>query len=185
MKVLSVNIGERKKVEWKGKVHETGIYKYPVNTSIFLDKEDVKGDAVVNRIHHGGILQAAYAYGAQHYAYWKKLYPNHDWDYGMFGENITIANLDETKIHVGDIYQLGEAKVEVTKPRQPCLKLGIRFNDLKIIKDFWNSTKSGLYFKILETGNVTKDDEFVLLESKPENITIAELYASKRASKGL
>ena len=185
MKVVSVNIGERKKVVWKGKAYETGIFKSPTEKPIFLDKEDVQGDNVVDRIHHGGILQAAYAYGEQHYNYWKKLYPDYDWNYGMFGENITITNLDETKIHVGNVYQLGEAKVEVTKPREPCFKLGIRFNDIKIIKDFWHSTKSGLYFKILETGNVHKNDELILLEDKPENITIAELYTSKRIKKGL
>ncbi len=184
MKVVSVNIGEKKKVPWKGKLIETGIFKFPVDNPIFLDKEDVQDDHVVNRIHHGGILQAAYAYGEQHYDYWKKLYPDFDWKYGMFGENITITNLDERSIHVGNIYQLGEAKVEVTKPRQPCFKLGIRFNDLKIIKQFWNSTKSGLYFKILETGYVNKNDELLLLESKPKNLTIAALYESKRIAKG-
>jgi len=185
MKVVSLNIGERKKVQWKNKVYETGIFKYPVDTPIFLDREDVKGDNVVNRIYHGGVLQAAYAYGEQHYDYWKKLYPNHDWNYGMFGENITITNLNEEEIHVGSIYQLGKATIEVTKPRQPCLKLGIRFNDVKIIKQFWHSSKSGLYFKILETGNVSKNDELILLENKPENMTIAELYASKRIAKGM
>ena len=185
MKVVSVNIGERKKVEWKGKVIETGIFKYPVNTPIFLDKEDVQGDHVVNRVHHGGVLQAAYAYGAQHYGYWKQLYPDHDWNYGMFGENITFDTLDETTIRVGAIYQLGNAKVKVTKPRQPCLKLGIRFNDVTMIKRFWNSTKSGLYFKILETGTVAKNDELVLLENRPENMTIAELYTAKRIAKGM
>ncbi len=185
MKVVSVNIGERKKVQWKNQEHITGIYKYPVETPIFLDSEDVRGDSVVNRKYHGGILQAAYAYGEQHYAYWKELYPDLDWQYGMFGENLTISNLNEEKIHVGSVYQLGETKVEVTKPRQPCLKLGIRFNDLKVIKQFWNSTKSGLYFKILETGHVKKNDALILLEDKPQNITIAELYASKRIEKGM
>ncbi len=185
MKVVSVNIGERKKVQWKNKEYTTGIFKYPVETPIFLDTEDVRGDNVVNRIYHGGVLQAAYAYGEQHYDYWKKLYPNHDWHYGMFGENLTITNLNEEEIHVGSVYQLGEAKVEVTKPRQPCLKLGIRFNDVKIIKQFWNSTKCGLYFKILETGNVNKNDTLELIENKPQNITIAELYTSKRVEKGM
>ena len=185
MKVVSVNIGERKKVQWKNQEYTTGIFKYPVEKPIFLDTEDVRGDHVVNRIYHGGVLQAAYAYGEQHYDYWKKLYPNHDWQYGMFGENLTLTDLNEEEIHVGSVYQLGAAKVEITKPRQPCLKLGIRFNDMKIIKQFWNSTKSGLYFKILETGHVNKNDQLILIENKPQNMTIAELYASKRVEKGL
>ena len=185
MKVISVNIGERKKVQWRKKTIETGIYKYPIDSPIFLDFEDVQNDNVVDRKYHGGILQAVYAYGEQHYEEWKALYPDLEWNYGMFGENLTITNLNEEAIHVGSIYQLGEAKIEVTKPRQPCLKLGIRFNDPKIIKDFWHSTKSGIYFKVLETGTVSKDDELVLLDNKPQNPTIAEVYTSKRVQKGI
>ncbi|MDJ0644821.1 MAG: MOSC domain-containing protein [Flavobacteriaceae bacterium] len=184
MKVVSVNIGELTKVHWRKKTIETGIFKYPVNRPIFLDLENVRGDKIENRVHHGGIDQAVYAYGAQHYPYWKGLYPHQDWSYGMFGENLTITDFDETKIRVGSIYQLGEAKIEVTKPRQPCMKLGIRFNNQKIVKDFWNSTKSGVYFKILETGNVATGDELVLLENKPDHSTIAEVYTEKRIKKG-
>lgn len=185
MKVVSVNIGERKKIQWRKKVIETGIYKYPIDKPIFLDFEDVQNDSVVDRKYHGGILQAVYTYGEQHYKYWKDLYPDLDWNYGMFGENITIANLNEEAIHVGAIYQLGEAIIEVTKPRQPCYKLGIRFNDPKIIKQFWNSTKSGIYFQVLETGTVSKNDELILLDNKSGKPTIAEVYISKRIQKGI
>ena len=185
MKVVSVNIGKLTKVQWRKKTLETGIFKYPVAHPIFLDVENVRGDKIENRIHHGGVEQAVYAYGEQHYEYWKALYPNQDWNYGMFGENLTITDFDEAKIHVGSVYQLGEAKIEVTKPRQPCMKLGIRFNDQKIVKDFWHSTKSGVYFKTLKTGSVKLEDELILFESKPDNPTIAEVYTAKRIQKGL
>jgi MOSC domain-containing protein YiiM len=79
---------------------------------------------------------------------------------------------------------LGETKIEVTKPREPCYKLGIRFNNSKIIKQFWNSTKSGIYFKVVETGYVAKNDEMILLENPIENPTIAEVYEFKRVKKG-
>jgi MOSC domain-containing protein YiiM len=185
MKVISVNIGERKKVQWRKNTIETGFYKHPVGKPIFLDIEDVQNDNVVDRKFHGGILQAVYAYGEQHYEGWKALYPNLDWNYGMFGENLTITDLNEEEVRVGSIYKLGETKIEVTKPRQPCYKLGIRFNDPKIIKDFWLSTKSGIYFKVLETGNVNVDDELVLLDCKQKNLTIAEVYTAKRVQKGI
>ncbi len=184
MKVISVNLGERKQVQWRNKTIETGIYKFPVESPIFLGTEDVQNDNAVDRKYHGGIEQAVYGYSENYYEYWKELYPDLNWNYGMFGENLTITNLDETKIHVGSIYQLGEAKIEVTKPRQPCYKLGIRFNNPKIIKQFWNSTKSGIYFKILETGYVAKNDELVLLEKATNNPNIAEVYQSKRIKKG-
>ncbi|MCF6223478.1 MAG: MOSC domain-containing protein [Flavobacteriaceae bacterium] len=180
MQVISVNIGKRKTVVWKNKTYETGIYKLPVEQAIFLGKEGVDNDDVIDRKNHGGIDQAVYAYGENHYNYWKNLYPNLEFNYGMFGENLTISNLFEEKLNIGSIYQLGEAKLEVSKPRQPCFKLGIRFKNMNIVKQFWSTTKSGVYFKVLQTGFVAKNDVLVLLEKANNTPSIAEVYKSKK-----
>ena len=182
MKVRSLNIGERKTIQWKNKTVETGMFKYPVNEAIFLDKENVKNDIIVNRKNHGGIDKAVYIYGENHYEYFKQFHPDLDWQYGIFGENITLSKLEETQIHIGEIYQLGEAKIQVTKPRQPCFKLGIRFNDQSIVKQFWNSTKCGVYFKVLEPGKVNVNDNLILLETAKNSPTIAEVYHTKKPS---
>ncbi|NOR27684.1 MAG: MOSC domain-containing protein [Lutibacter sp.] len=179
MKVVSVNIGEKKTINYKGRVVETGIYKFPVS-EIVLGEEDVESDAVVDRKYHGGIDQAVYAYSENHYVYWKELYPNLDWRFGMFGENLTISNLDETQIQVGNTYKLGEVILEVTKPREPCMKLELVFGTQKILKQFWNSTKSGLYFKVLKTGNVSVNDELILIAKSNNAPTIADVYETKK-----
>ena len=180
MKVISVNIGERKLLNYKGKIVETGIFKFPVNHPVFLGKEVVENDAVIDRRYHGGIDKAVYGYSLNHYAFWKELYPNLDWNYGMFGENLTISNLEETEILVGNTYKLGEVLLEVTKPREPCYKLGIRFGTQEILKQFLNSTKSGIYFKVLQTGNVTVGDELILVHKAENSPTIAEVYETKK-----
>ena len=185
MKIISTNIGERKDIDWKGKTITTGIFKFPVHSPIFLDKEDVKGDAICNRKHHGGIEQAVYGYSKLHYAYWKERYASLDWQYGMFGENLTLDRLEETEIHVGDTFKVGECILEATKQRNPCVKLGVRFNDMKIVKQFWNTTMCGVYFKVVQTGNVKKGDTFKLIKKCLENPTIADLYVEKRLSKGM
>ncbi len=179
MKVISVNIGEKRTIKWKHKVYETGIFKHPVKESIFLGEKDVENDHVIDRRYHGGIEKAVYAYGANHYAYWKDLYSNLEFSYGMFGENLTIDHLNEEEIFVGSTYQLGETTIQVTKPREPCVKLGIRFQDAKVIKQFWNTTKSGVYFKILKVGKVAKNDELILLEEAKNSPSIAEVYNKK------
>ena len=184
MKLVSVNIGKKKIVKWNNKFIETGIYKKSVSTPIFLGKEDVEKDNVIDRRFHGGVDKAVYAYSYNHYDYWKKLYPHLIFEYGMFGENLTISNLDEEKIRVGSVYQLGEAKIEVTSPRQPCMKLGIVFGTQDILKQFWNSTKSGTYFKVLETGFVAKSDMLILLDEAINNFTIAEVYKAKKIKRG-
>jgi len=187
MKIVATNIGERKEIDWKGKKVTTGIFKYPVDKPIFLDSEDVKGDALCDRENHGGIDQAVYAYSLKHYDYWKSLYPNMEWTKGgMLGENLTITDLDETKIHVGDTFKIGdEVIIEATKCRPPCMKLGVRFNNMKIVKQFWQEDKCGVYFKVLQTGYVKEGDTLELIKSNPENITIAKMYADKRAAKGI
>jgi len=185
MKIIATNLGEKKEVIWKGKPMITGIFKFSVDTPIFLDTEDVKGDTICDRKHHGGIDQAVYAYSEKHYEYFKKLHPDLDWQLGMFGENLTMDDLDETNIHVGDTFKVGETILEVTKPRQPCKTLGVRFSDMKIVKQFWNSTFSGVYFKVLQTGFVKTGDIFYQIKSCPENPTIAAVYQAKRTKKGI
>ncbi len=180
MKVVSVNLGEKKVIDYKGTSVETGIFKYPVSHPIFLGEEDVENDAVIDRRYHGGIDQAVYGYSENHYAYWKNLYPDLDWQYGMFGENLTISNLEETILCVGDTFKLGEVILEVTKPREPCFKLGLRFGTQSILKPFWNSTKSGVYFKVIKTGNVKVGDELELLKKSESTTTIADVYTTKK-----
>ena len=182
MKVISVNIGDKKTVEWNGKKIVTGIFKEPVQGPIFLGEEDVRNDSVVDRKYHGGIDQAVYAYSLEHYTYWKQLYPKLEWSFGMFGENLTINQLDETNIRSGNRYQLGEVLLEVTKPREPCMKLGVRFGTQKVLKQFWNSTKSGIYFKVLKTGNVNVNDALKLVHVNSSGPTIAEMYIAKRGA---
>ena len=179
MKIVSTNIGEKKEIDWNGERVTTGIFKYSVDEPIFLDTENVKKDTICNRKYHGGIDQAVYGYSLKHYDAWKELHPDLDFEYGIFGENLTIDDLDETKIHVGDIYRVGETVLEVTKPREPCMKLGIRFNNMKVVRQMWKSTMSGVYFKVLLTGNVKAGDVFVEMQKCPENPTIAEVFTSR------
>ena len=103
----------------------------------------------------------------------------------MFGENLTIDDLDETKLHVGDTFSIGETILEVSKARNPCMKLGVRFKDMTIVKQFWNTSMCGVYFKVLQTGFVKTNDTFTLIKQVSENPTIAEIYEKKRILKGM
>lgn len=176
MKVISTNIGNPTTILWNGKEEQTGIYKYPTSKEIQLLKEDVANDTVIDRKHHGGIHKACYLYSADQYSYWKKLYPNLKWDWGMFGENLTIQGFNESEIRIGDTYKIGNALVQITQPREPCYKLGIRFNDQKIIKQFINHNNPGTYVKILETGTVKIGDEVKLVSQANNSLTINQYY---------
>ncbi len=176
MNVVSVNLGQRENVTYRGKKIETGIFKYPINQPIILGETDVVGDHVIDRRYHGGVDKACYLYSADHYAFWKKKYPDLAWDYGMFGENITIEGLNESTIQIGDIFYIGECRVQVTQPRQPCFKLGLRFGTQKIVKEFCQAPFPGIYVKIIQSGQVNVGDHVALSERLHDTIGLLEVW---------
>lgn len=176
MKVVSTNISEPKTIIWNNKEVQTGIYKFPT-VSITLGKTDVNKDSVIDREHHGGEHKACYIFGANHYPFFQKLYPNLDWKFGMFGENITIDNIEETNIRIGDILKIGEALVQVSEPRQPCFKLGVRFENQKVLKDFLDSSYSGFYVRVLKEGEVKPDDKVEIVEKNPNDLSIEDVFS--------
>lgn len=178
MRVISTNIGARKSVNWKGKIIETGIFKQPVHEPIYLGKTDVEKDQVIDRKYHGGIDKACYAYSLDHYSFWETKFPEVDMTYGAFGENLTIKNLDEHTLRIGDQYQIGEEViVEISQPRQPCMKLGIRFKDQRVVKHFINEKFPGVYLRILKDGWVTANDLLHPVLQKSSNLTVAEVHS--------
>lgn len=177
MKVISTNIGNPVTFEWNGKKEQTGIFKFPTTKGLFLGENDVKDDTIMDRVHHGGTNKACYLFSSDYYEYWQNLYPNLTWDWGMFGENLTIKGMDESKIRVGNIYKIGNALVQVSQPREPCYKLGIRFGDQKVIKQFVEHNHSGTYVKILKEGLVKSSDELILVEKSTNALTVQQFYA--------
>ncbi|MER3316768.1 MAG: MOSC domain-containing protein [Allomuricauda sp.] len=176
MKVISTNLGKPTKIIWNGKETKTGIYKSPIESPLFLDIEDVQGDSVVDRKYHGGTFKACYLFSANKYSYWKVKYPHLDWDWGMFGENLTIEGLDESQIRIGSTYKLGTALVQITQPREPCYKLGIRFGNQDILKQFKDHGFPGTYLRILEPGLVSVGDSMELVEESKSTLTVQQFY---------
>ena len=177
MKIISTNLGTSTTFLWNGKEEQTGIFKYPAEEPLFLTKNDVSKDTVIDRVHHGGSHKAFYLFSANQYSYWKELYPDLEWNWGMFGENLTVKGLDESIMRVGDIYKIGGALVQVSQPREPCYKLGVRFGTQKILRQFIDRNHSGTYVRILEEGEVKKDDEVQLIEQSKNTLTVQQFYA--------
>ncbi|NMH86408.1 MOSC domain-containing protein [Flavivirga algicola] len=176
MKIISTNISNPISIIWNGKELTTGIYKKPTNTPIYLGKEGVKDDEVSDRKVHGGEFKACYLFSEVHYAYWKERYPNLDWDYGMFGENLTVSSLNEKDIHIGDLYEIGEAIVQVTQPREPCFKFGIKFGTQNALKEFIEHGFPGTYVRVLKEGYVKNGDTFKLVEHANNSLTTWQFF---------
>ncbi|MFD1614853.1 MOSC domain-containing protein [Gelatiniphilus marinus] len=176
MKITSTNIAKPTTIVWSGKKFQTGIYKTPTNTPIYLEKEAVKGDVISDRKVHGGIYKACYLFSKNHYGYWKKLYTNLSWNYGMFGENLTVTDLDENKLFIGDIFKIGDALVQITQPREPCFKFGVKFGTQHVLKQFINHGFPGTYVRVLKEGFVTNGDKFKLEQQAKNSLTTAQLF---------
>jgi MOSC domain-containing protein YiiM len=102
---------------------------------------------------------------------------------GMFGENLTVDGLKESEVSIGDVFQIGSSKVIATQPRMPCYKLGVKFGRMDILKMFLASGRSGIYFKVLEEGEVGAGDTIEQIRKDPNGITISDvvrLYASDK-----
>lgn len=176
MKITATNIGQPVTISWNGQTEQTGIYKYPTTEPLFLGNDLVKKDTVIDRKHHGGEFKACYLFAEEEYAYWKELYPELDWDWGMFGENLTVQGLNEAQLRIGTIYTVGNAKIQVTIPREPCYKLGIRFKNQEVVRQFLDRELPGTYVKVLEEGTVKAGDELELVEEPSNPLTVSQYY---------
>lgn len=176
MQIISTNIAKPGFVTINGKTQRTGIHKKPTATPIYLEKENVKGDEVTNRRVHGGEYKACYLFSADHYPYWKQLYPNLNWHYGMLGENLTVEGLDETQLYVGDVYKVGSALIQVTQPREPCTTFAAKIGAIDIMQQFIDHGRPGTYTKVLKEGNVSVGDTFELVEKARNSISIADFF---------
>jgi MOSC domain-containing protein YiiM len=175
MKLLSVNVGLPREVEWKGKLVRTSIFKAPVPGRVRVAQLNLDGDQQSDLSVHGGIDKAVYAYPSEHYRFWREELLGMDLPWGVFGENFTTKGLLEETVRIGDRLRVGSAEFVVTQPRMPCFKLGIRFDRPEIIKQFLQSGRSGFYFAVLKEGEVTAGEVIELLKQDEQGITVADV----------
>ena len=182
MKLLSVNCGLPREVDWHGSSVTTSIYKDPVKGRVTLRRLNLDGDRQSDLTVHGGEHKAVYCYPIEHYQYWKAEMPEHALPMGAFGENFTIEGFNEDSVYIGDRFSIGSAEVVVSQPRLPCYKLGIRFGSDDMVKRFLASRRTGFYLAVEREGEVGAGDEITQLSHDPESIpvsTITRLYLAK------
>jgi MOSC domain-containing protein YiiM len=179
MKVLSVNVGLPRLVEYRGEPVATGIYKEPVGGRVAVGEFNLEGDAQADLSVHGGYYKAVYVYPSEHYEFWRDELPEMDLPFGVFGENLTTTGLIETEVNVGDRLRIGTAEFIVTQPRQPCFKLSIRFGRADIIKRFAKSGRSGFYLAIEKTGELGEGDEIEFISRETNQPSISEVVRKR------
>jgi MOSC domain-containing protein YiiM len=167
----SINIG---KVHYLDQYTKTGLLKSPIleDESIYITELNIIGDEQADLVNHGGRDKAICVYCFDHYSYWERVLKK-QLPLGAFGENFTVNGLSETQVLIGDVFQIGEAIVQVSQPRQPCFKLAKRFNKELLPLMITNTGYTGYYFRVLSPGKASLTDVFKILDRPLHSITVS------------
>ena len=187
-KLLSINVGRPRIVLRDGEPVSTAIFKDPVSGRVALKTLNLDGDRQADLTVHGGPTKAVYLYPSEHYPFWRSELPEMDLPFGMFGENFTSEGLRESETNIGDKFEIGTAVIQVTEPRMPCYKLGIKFGRTDILRRFLKSGRTGFYFAVLQEGEVGAGDEIRLLERDRAGVKVADitrLYSTEKENQEL
>jgi len=176
-RLLSVNVGLPRDIEWKGRTVHTGIWKNPVRGRCRAGRLNLDGDGQGDLAGHGGEQRAVFVYQIESYRHWQEQLKRNDFVYGQFGENFTIEGMPDSAVCIGDRYQIGNALFEVTQPRVTCYRVGMRMNEPRMPALLTSSGRPGFYFRVLQEGTVGADDEIVKVGEANERMTVAEINA--------
>jgi ferredoxin-NADP reductase/MOSC domain-containing protein YiiM len=176
-RLLSVNVGLPRDIDWKGRIVHTGIWKNPVRGRCRVGRLNLDGDGQGDLDGHGGEQRAIFVYQIESYHYWQEQLKRADFVHGQFGENFTIDGLSDDTVCIGDIYQIGSALFEITQPRVTCYRVGIRMNEPRMPALLTSSGRPGFYFRVLREGEVGAGDEIVKVGEANERMTVAEINA--------
>lgn len=176
MQLLSINVARPRLIQYQGETLSTAIYKQPVEGRVEVGSLGIAGDDQADKSVHGGADKAVYAYTAEAYQWWREQLGGGELPPGEFGENLTTAGLLDGQVRIGDRYRIGSVLLEVTQPRQPCLKLGIKMGDATFVKRFHQAAKPGFYLRVLEPGTMAAGDAIELVHAAPKSLTVSEIY---------
>jgi ferredoxin-NADP reductase/MOSC domain-containing protein YiiM/ferredoxin len=176
-RLVSVNVGKPKDVDWQGKTIHTGIWKAPVAGPIMVRRLNIDGDGQGDLAGHGGEQRAVMVYQTEAYDYWKSYFGRNDLRPGQFGENFTVDGLSDREVCIGDRYQIGEAVFEVTQPRVTCFRVGMRLGKPEMPSLLISHHRPGFYFRVLTEGHVQAGDEIVRTRRGRHELSVADVDA--------
>jgi MOSC domain-containing protein YiiM len=175
MRIVSVNVGLSREIQWQGKTVRTSIFKAPVAGPVRVERLNLDGDQQSDLTVHGGMDKAVYVYPAEHYEFWREQLPGVNLPWGVFGENLTTEGLLEDIVQIGDKLRAGSAEFVVTQPRMPCFKLGVRFDRPDMLKRFLRSGRTGFYLAVAREGEIAAGDVVTWVARDGHAITVAEI----------
>jgi MOSC domain-containing protein YiiM/ferredoxin-NADP reductase/ferredoxin len=176
-KLVSVNVGLPKDVQWRGQRVFTGIWKQAVDGVQTVRRLNIDGDGQGDLAGHGGEHRALLVYQTSAYDFWARALQRTDFAPGQFGENFTVEGLPDDEVRIGDRFRIGSAVFEISQPRVTCYRVGIRMNDAQMPARLVAEGRPGFYFRVLEEGDVRAGDAIELIYRNGDSPTVAQVDA--------
>jgi MOSC domain-containing protein YiiM len=174
-KVLSVNVGGVRQFDYNGRPAKSAIWKSPVLGRITARGVNLAGDDQADRKAHGGPDKAVYAYAAEDARWWGQEI-GRSLAHGEFGENLTTGGIEVNDALIGERWAIGSTVLEVSEPRIPCWRLGVRMNDKMFPRRFTEALRPGAYMRIVVEGELGAGDEIRVVERPDQNLTIRDVF---------
>jgi ferredoxin-NADP reductase/MOSC domain-containing protein YiiM len=176
-RLLSLNVGLPRDVQWQGRTVHTGIWKDPVEGPRMVTGLNVDGDGQGDLKGHGGVNRAVFVYQIESYGYWQEQLDRDDFVPGQFGENFTVEGMPDDEVCIGDRYRIGEGVFEVSQPRVTCYRLGLRMDEPRMPTLVVAHHRPGFYLRTIREGHVRAGDAIHKIAAGPEAMTVAEIDA--------
>ena len=135
--------------------------KQPVDHPLVVGPSGIDGDQIADTKHHGGPDKALLCYASLHYDRWRGEHPELEFSPGGFGENLTLSNISESDVCLGDRWTVGDCEFEVSQPRQPCWKISRRWQTKTMTKEVAQSGRTGWYLRVLRGGRLSAGDTVI------------------------
>jgi MOSC domain-containing protein YiiM len=174
-RVLSVNVGRVREFEYNRGPAKSAIWKSPVAGRIAARGVNLEGDEQADRKAHGGPDKAVYAYAVEDARWWEEKL-GRSLQYGGFGENLTTQGIAVNDALIGERWQIGTTVLEVSEPRVPCWRLGVRMDDEMFPRRFTEALRPGAYLRIIVEGELGAGDEIRVIDRPHHDLTIRDVF---------
>jgi MOSC domain-containing protein YiiM len=173
--VLSVAVGRPRDFDYHGRPAKSAIWKTPVSGRVAARGVNLEGDDQADRGAHGGPDKALYAYAVEDARWWEERL-GHALEPAEFGQNLTTEGVDVNGALVGEHWAIGSAVFEVSEPRVPCWRLGVRMNDPGFVRVFTEALRPGAYLRIVREGDVGADDAIEIVSRPDHDLTVRDVF---------
>jgi ferredoxin-NADP reductase/MOSC domain-containing protein YiiM len=177
LKLVSVNVGLPREVQWQGRLVRTAIWKRSVTGRVVARRLNIDGDRQADLHGHGGEQRAVMVYQLDSYRHWAAHLGRNDFEHGQFGENLTVEGLADDEVCIGDRYRIGSAVFEVSQPRVTCYRVGIRMNEPRMPALLVTHKRPGFYFRVIQEGEIGAGDAIEKVADGPECLSVADTDA--------